>query len=124
MSTCDTDTMLAKAQIVLAMIFTVAIFTLLTGLIFLHAEMSPTTLALVSSVLTALVTILTLMMNYFFARQRPHTNQDPPDLPDPIDIPGGGSVKVERTTATTSSTISGAPPAPASVASKGQFPLA
>jgi ribose/xylose/arabinose/galactoside ABC-type transport system permease subunit len=75
--TPKSDLMLAWAQIILAFFFTVGIFGLVYFLLISKTETPPAILTIAGSVIASLITVLTLQMNYFFARQRP------PTLPDP-----------------------------------------
>lgn len=73
----DMDLLLARAQVFLAVLFAAGFLALLAALMFLRSEMSPTVLTTVTTMLTVLGTLLTLQMNFFFARQRPHALPDP-----------------------------------------------
>lgn len=75
------DKMLARAQVGLAFLFAFGFLGILAALIFVPAIAKETS-SLLTNMMTVLGTLLTLQMNYFFARQRP------PALPDP---PNGGS---------------------------------
>ena len=93
------DELLAWAQVIFAFLMLVGIFALVGMLVFLHANMTPTALTIVTSVVTALVTIFTLMMNFFYARQRPQALPDPSTTtttttttPTPLVVPPGSQV--------------------------------
>jgi predicted lipid-binding transport protein (Tim44 family) len=73
----DVDRLLARAQVFLAVLFAVGFLGLLTGMIFFHSDMSATVLTTVTTMLTVLGTLLTLQMNFFYARQRPAALPDP-----------------------------------------------
>lgn len=73
----DMDLLLARAQVFLAILFAGGFLGLLCGLIFFHSDMSATVLTTVTTMLTVLGTLLTLQMNFFYARQRPHALPDP-----------------------------------------------
>lgn len=92
MNQADTDRMLAWAQIVFAFLMLIGIFGLVFVLIFFNTNMTATAVTVMTSVITALVTILTLMMNFFYARQRPSA------LPDP-------TISSSTTTTTTSTPL-------------------
>lgn len=77
MFTKDMDLLLARAQVYMALLFGAGFIALLAGLLFLHSEMTNTTLTIVTTMLTVLGTLLTLQMNFFYARQRPHALPDP-----------------------------------------------
>jgi hypothetical protein len=94
----DVDLLLARAQVWIAIYFITGIFGIVFALMFLHTTMSPIVVTILTSTLTALVTILTLQSNFFYARSRPAA------LPDP-------------TTTTTTTTTTTAPTAPADGAS-------
>ena len=87
MRECDTDMILVRAQVGGFFVMLVAVIALVIALIFFHSQMSDTVLALVTSAISVLLTIFTLMSNYMYARQRPHTTIDPPTLPDPVTPP-------------------------------------
>jgi uncharacterized membrane-anchored protein len=80
MKQTDIDLLLAKAQVFFASTMLLGIFALVFVLIFFHGDMTATAVTIITSVITALVTILTLQMNFFYARQRPAA------LPDPTPI--------------------------------------
>lgn len=72
------DVVLAHAQIWLTAILLLAIIALLFAMVFFRNQMSDRVFSIVASVFTALVTLLTLSWNYFFARQRPNSLPDQP----------------------------------------------
>jgi hypothetical protein len=74
----DVDCLLARAQVGLAFLFSFAVFALVFCLIFYHSGMSSVEVTILTSLTSVLATILTLQMNFFFARTRP------PALPDPV----------------------------------------
>lgn len=77
------------------------IFGLLFVLIFFHGNMTTTAVTIITSVIAALITILTLQMNFFYARQRPHALPDPSTTttsttttttPAPLVVPEGSTL--------------------------------
>ena len=78
MKECDLDIMLARAQIGGFFLMLCGIFGLVFSLIFFHESMDDKTVTIVTSGIGVMLTILTLMANYMYARQRPHTPIDPP----------------------------------------------
>jgi len=97
----DTDRMLAWAQILFAFMMLFGIFSLVFVLIFFNTNMTATAVTIMTSVITALVTILTLQMNFFYARQRPAALPDPTTTsttstttttPTPLIVPAGTTV--------------------------------
>jgi hypothetical protein len=77
MKQLDVDLLLARAQVAFAGIMLSGIFVMVFVLIFFHGDMTTTAVTIITSVITALVTILTLQMNFFYARQRPAALPDP-----------------------------------------------
>ncbi|HUD11448.1 MAG TPA: hypothetical protein VMS08_03485 [Candidatus Saccharimonadia bacterium] len=101
MNQTDVDWLLAWAQIIFAAIMLLGIFGLVFVLIFFNTNMTPTAVTIMTSVITALVTILTLMMNFFYARSRPLALPDPSTTtttthiettPTPTIVPAGSSI--------------------------------
>lgn len=101
MKQTDVDLMLAKAQIGLAFLFALCIFALVFVLIFFNGSIGATALTIITSVITALVTILTLIANFFFSRSRHAALPDPTTTttsttttttPAPVIIPAGSTV--------------------------------
>jgi hypothetical protein len=75
------DLFMAKAQVTLAFMFTIGIFGLVFTLIFFHGQLDSTVTTIITSVIAALITVLTLQMNFFYARQRPPSADSPPSAP-------------------------------------------
>lgn len=73
----DMDLLLARAQVFLAILFATGFLALTAGLIFFHSQMSTQDVTLVTTMLTVMGTLLTLQMNFFYARQRPQALPDP-----------------------------------------------
>jgi|HubBroStandDraft_4_1064222.scaffolds.fasta_scaffold05608_6 protein-S-isoprenylcysteine O-methyltransferase Ste14 len=73
----DADRWLAKAQIGLAFFFSVFVFALVFSLIYYRSQMSSVEVTILTSLTSVLATILTLQMNFFFARTRPAALPDP-----------------------------------------------
>ena len=94
----DVDLLLARAQIGLAYLFAVGFIGILAMLVFQPINLTPTATTILTGLLSVFGTILTLQMNYFFARQRP------PTLPDPTN-----TVTVATATTTSTTTPTGAP---------------
>lgn len=101
MKQADMDLLLAKAQVWFAGGMLFGVFALLFTLIFFHGQMTATSVTIITSVITALVTILTLQMNFFYARQRPAALPDPTNTtttttsttePAPLIVPEGAKV--------------------------------
>jgi uncharacterized membrane-anchored protein len=101
MKQADMDLMLAKAQVFFSAIMLLGIFALVFVLIFFHGQITATALTIITTVITALVTILTLQMNFFYARQRPSALPDPTTTsttitttttPTPMVVPSGSTV--------------------------------
>lgn len=97
----DVDRILARAQVGLAILFSVGFFGLLFSLIFFHRDMSPTELTILTGLVSVLGTLLALMMNFFFARTRPAALPDPTTTstttttttgPSPTVVPDGSSL--------------------------------
>jgi hypothetical protein len=85
----DVEMLIARSQIFLAAFFSVAVFALVFVLIFFHSQMSALGLTLITSTVSVLLTILTLQMNFFYARQRSSGLPDPstPLTPIPLSTP-------------------------------------
>lgn len=77
MKECDVDMLLARAQVWFAMMLLTSIVGLVYTLILFHTQLSETGTTIVTSVIAALITILTLQMNFFYARTRPAAIPDP-----------------------------------------------
>jgi hypothetical protein len=107
------DMLLAWAQILLAFLFTAGIFSLVFFLLLSKNPPTGSALTIVGGVISALITVLTLQQNYFFARQRPPTLPDPapsaPTLTGVFTNGPSGSPSGNDTTTTTLS-IQPAPP--------------
>lgn len=88
------DLMLARAQVGLAYLLAGGFLGILGILLFHSSTMSATEVTILTGLLSVLGTILTLVMNYFFARQRP------PTLPDPAQV----TTTTETPNATTTTT--------------------
>jgi hypothetical protein len=73
----EMDLFMAKAQVAMAMIFMFGIFGLVFMLILWHDTMTAVAQTIITSIIAALVTVLTLQQNFFFARQRPQSNSPP-----------------------------------------------
>ena len=68
------DLLLARAQVGLAFLAMIGFLAILGILIFYQSQLTPTTTTVLTGLLSVFGTILTMMMNYFFARQRPGTS--------------------------------------------------
>jgi hypothetical protein len=95
----DVDRLLARAQVGLAFLFAIGFIAILGALMFLSKDLSATATTVLTGLLSVFGTILTLQMNFFYARQRQ------PALPDPT---------TTTTTASTTTTTLPSPPAPGS----------
>jgi hypothetical protein len=73
----DSDVLLAIAQVIFAAILLLAIVALVFVLVLIKTQLSETGTTVLTSVIAALITILTLQMNFFYARQRPAALPDP-----------------------------------------------
>jgi hypothetical protein len=89
MKQADADVLLARAQVGFAAVLLLAIIGLVFVLVLFKTQLSETGTTILTSVIAALITILTLQMNFFYARSRPAA------LPDPT----------TTTTTTTSTTV-------------------
>ena len=98
----DVDKMLARAQVGLAFFFAIFVFALVFSLIFYRSEMNSVEVTILTSITSVLATILTLQMNFFFARTRPPALPDPTTttttthtetLPTPLVVPPGTVAK-------------------------------
>lgn len=98
MKQTDVDLLLARAQVGFAAVMIVGIFALVFVLIFFHGGMTTTAVTIITSVIAALVTVLTLQMNFFYARQRPSA------LPDPPQSVSASTTQADGSTATVSTT--------------------
>lgn len=101
MKQLDVDLLLARAQVFFAAVMLIGIFAMVFVLIFFHGDMTTTAVTIITSVITALVTILTLQMNFFYARQRPAALPDPTTTsttttttttPTPTIVPAGSAI--------------------------------
>ncbi len=72
-----TDTLLARAQVGLAFLLAFGFIGVLFTLIFYK----PADTTILTNMLVVLGTLLTLQMNYFFARHRPATSNGDDDAP-------------------------------------------
>ena len=98
MKQTDVDLILARAQVAMAFLFAILLFTILAALLYLLATNAPLNsaiLTIIGSVIASLITVLTLQQNFFYARQRPSA------LPDPNSPPGSGTLTVSTTTTPT-----------------------
>ena len=77
MNSTDVDQLLARAQVGLAVLFSIGFFGVLFALMFYHKEMSTTEVTILTGLVSVLGTLLALMMNFFFARTRPAALPDP-----------------------------------------------
>jgi hypothetical protein len=110
---CDTDLLLARAQVIIAILFAVGFFGVLFALMFFAKAMSDTVVTILTGLVSVLGTLLALIMNFFFARQRPQADS----IPDPTT-----TTKTTTTTTTPTpmivpagSTVIHAPPPPAAI---------
>jgi hypothetical protein len=92
MKQADSDWLIARAQVGIALLFSIGFMGILFTLIFFYSNLSAPANTLLSGLTGALVTIVTQQSAFFFARNRPQA------LPDPT------------TTTTTTHTVTG--PAP------------
>lgn len=81
MKQSDLDLLLAKAQIAFTAILLVSIIALVFVLVLFRTQLSETGTTIITSVIAALITILTLQMNFFYARTRPSALPDPNSPP-------------------------------------------
>ena len=81
MNSGDTDKLLAHAQIGLAFLIAIGFLAMLGILLFHSTTLTTEGTTIVTGLLSVLGTILTLQMNFFFARHRPAA-QTLPDDPD------------------------------------------
>jgi hypothetical protein len=65
------EVLLARAQIGLALIFSMGFFALLFVMILYHKDLTSTELTIITSMLSVLATVLTSQMAFFFSRSRP-----------------------------------------------------
>ena len=79
----DTDWLLARSQVGFATLLLVAIVSLVFVLVLFKTQLSETGTTILTSVIAALVAILTLQMNFFYARSRPTALPDPNGPPPP-----------------------------------------
>lgn len=77
MTQADSDKWLAGAQIAFAGFLLFSINALVFILVLFKTQLSETGTTILTSVIAALITILTLAMNFFFARTRPAALPDP-----------------------------------------------
>jgi hypothetical protein len=96
------DLLLARAQVGLGFMILFGFLAILAALLFHTGTMSSTEVTILTGLLSVLGTILTLVMNFFFARQRP------PTLPDP-------TTTSSTTTTTTTPTLPVSPANPSKV---------
>lgn len=102
----EMDLFLAKAQVAMSFLFIFGIFGLVILLVLWHDTISSTTLTIITSIIAALVTVLTLQQNFFFARQRPNAGS-PPTAPT---LNGVFNADNPPTTATLTVSAKPAPP--------------
>lgn len=80
MKPCDTDLLLARAQVFLATLLVLGFFGVLAAVLFVigvhKIELSGSTLSLVTTGLTAAITMASGAAGYFFLRHRPQTAAD------------------------------------------------
>lgn len=73
----DVDKLLAQAQIGLAAIFAFGFFAIVFFMMLWHKNLTDTELTVLTGLLSVMGTLLTLQMNFFFARTRPAALPDP-----------------------------------------------
>jgi outer membrane biosynthesis protein TonB len=97
----DTDKILAWAQVIFAGLLLLSIIALVFLLVLFKTQLSETGTTILTSVIAALITILTLQMNFFFARSRPAALPDPTTTsttttttttPTPVVVPEGSKL--------------------------------
>jgi hypothetical protein len=93
--------MLARAQISLALLFTVGFFAVLAAMLLVKKDMSATELTIFTGLVGVLGTMLALILNFFFSRARPQALPDPANTttqttttttPPPLVVPEGSTV--------------------------------
>ncbi len=101
MKQTDVDKLLAWAQIVFAGMLLTSIVALVFVLVLFKTQLSETGTTILTSVIAALITILTLQMNFFYARSRPAALPDPSTTtstttttttPPPTIVPAGSTL--------------------------------
>lgn len=81
----DSDLLLAKAQVGLAVLMAIGFLATLFTLVAVHNTLAPVENSLLSGLTGVLGTIVTQQSGYFFARQRPHAiADDSDDSPTPL----------------------------------------
>jgi hypothetical protein len=104
----DVDKLLAWAQIVFAGMLLTSIVALVFVLVLFKTQLSETGTTILTSVIAALITILTLQMNFFYARSRPAALPDPSTTtstttttttPPPTIVPAGSTLVAAPTPA-------------------------
>jgi formate-dependent nitrite reductase membrane component NrfD len=100
-SPTDIDTLLAKAQVAIVLLFSVGFFSVLFFLMVYHKEMTPTEVTILTGLLSSLATIIALQQNFMFARTRPAALPDPTTTsttttttttPAPLVVPPGSTI--------------------------------